>query len=339
MSKDRGVFERRPSVWYARYTDANGKDRWKKAGRKSTAILLYDKLKAKTLRDKLLPELVEKDVPTFGELAADCLVWSKAHKRSWKQDQYRMRRIYDKFGKLRADHVTVEAIDQLKGEMKAAGLSNCAVNRTLALISLTYRLGIEKGKVTDNPIRRVKKFKEPTSRTKFLSEADEAVLRSTIKAKWPRHIPEIDIAIHTGIRQGEQYKLTWNCVDFERAVITLPLTKNGETRHVHLNSVALEALKELFANRKGRERVFKIKCPKEWFKVAVKDSKLEDFRWHDLRHTFASRLVMAGVPLPAVKELLGHKTISMTMRYAHLAPDYQKDCVEKLVAADVAKKK
>jgi site-specific recombinase XerD len=135
---------------------------------------------------------------------------------------------------------------------------------------------------------------------------------------------------------GEQYGLTWDNVSVERKSLTIPLSKNGHSRHVPLNQTAIAALQTVQSQGNGQPWVF-LNCfgqrssgPRKWFDQAVKDAKLQDFTWHCLRHTFASRLVMAGVDIRTVQELMGHKTIQMTVRYAHLAPNHQLAAVEKL---------
>ncbi|MDR3714366.1 MAG: site-specific integrase [Puia sp.] len=128
--------------------------------------------------------------------------------------------------------------------------------------------------------------------------------------------------------------------------IHLGKTKNGSAREVLLNSAAQEAVDHLFAERKRLGITFPtlffyqnlhtmkyepIKSPREWFGNAVEEAKIENMTWHILRHTFASRLVMAGVPLKTVQELMGHKTIAMTARYAHLSPGHKKEALKRLV--------
>ena len=135
----------------------------------------------------------------------------------------------------------------------------------------------------------------------------------------------------TGMRQGEQFTREWNDIDLDAGTIRLPQTKNGECRFVQLNSRALAALRMLHEQSIGSGRVFSNLVPR-WFTDAVQEAKIEDFKWHDLRHTFASRLVMAGVDIRTVQELMGHKSITMTMRYAHLSPKHRIDALEKLCA-------
>ena len=140
------------------------------------------------------------------------------------------------------------------------------------------------------------------------------------------------------MRAGEQYGLRRSGVDLEHGILTV-CGKTGE-RRIHLNSVARSAIEKLLARAAG-EFVCGAKRDgqrdnRSWFEKCVRAAGMvangkRTLRWHDLRHDFASKLVMRGVDLRSVAELLGHKSISMTMRYSHLSPDHQKGNVEKLV--------
>jgi integrase len=158
-----------------------------------------------------------------------------------------------------------------------------------------------------------------------------------MQARWPSHIPELDLALHTGLRLSEMYGLDWQDVDLARCLILIRRGKNGESRYARLNSVALKALTELRKRGDGTGAVIRnlegepLAGPRYWFEKAIEKAKIADFHWHDLRHTFASRLTMAGVGLRATQDALGHKSIAMTVRYSHLAPDFLLNVVEKLV--------
>lgn len=172
---------------------------------------------------------------------------------------------------------------------------------------------------------------------RYLTPEEETKLRTELESSWPGHIPELDLALHTGLRLSEMYGLDWQDVDLTRCLLLIRRGKNGESRYVRLNSIALKALTELKKRGDGTGAVIrnlkgeKLSGPRYWFEKAIQKAGIADFHWHDLRHTFASRLTMAGVGLRATKEALGHKSTAMTVRYAHLDPDFLLNVVERLV--------
>jgi integrase len=185
--------------------------------------------------------------------------------------------------------------------------------------------------------------KEDNGRVRFLRVDEEKALRAAISRNYPEHTPELDVALNTGNRVSEQYRLEWSQIDFEHGILTVATSKTGEGRHIPLNEAGFAALRVLEKNRVSNYVFLRIpghgscwgegvRSPRAWFEDAIEKAGLEDFTWHDLRHTFASRLVMQGVDIRTVAELMGHKTIQMTMRYAHLAPEHKLEAVRKLVA-------
>jgi integrase len=204
-------------------------------------------------------------------------------------------------------------------------------------MSLTFRLAIRNGKAKENPARATRHRREDNSRVRFLSAEEDARLRVVIAADWRQHMPELDLALHTGLRLGEMYGLTWENVNLPQRMLTIPRCKNGERRYIRVNSVAVSALLALRERGNGSGPVIRnlqgepLCGPRYWFERALRTAGIEGFDWHDLRHTFASRLVMAGVNLRAVQDALGHKSIAMTVRYSHLSPGYQLDVLERLV--------
>jgi len=153
--------------------------------------------------------------------------------------------------------------------------------------------------------------------------------------------PLVLLALNTGMRRSELFYLKWENISLSKAMLTIEGAdaKSGKTRHIPLNKEAVAALKGwkgdvknptglVFPSRTGMP-LDNVK--KAWVKL-LQDIKIKEFRWHDMRHHFASRLVMAGVDLNTVRELLGHSDYTMTLRYAHLAPEHKKDAVERLVA-------
>lgn len=140
------------------------------------------------------------------------------------------------------------------------------------------------------------------------------------------------LALNTGLRRGEITQLTWPDIDMaaERVTVRAGYAKSGKARHVPLNSEAVTTLTQ-WKKQHPEGRLFNvIGIPKAWAALMLA-ANIDGFRFHDLRHTFASKLVMAGVDLNTVRELLGHGDITMTLRYAHLAPEHKAAAVEKLV--------
>jgi len=214
-------------------------------------------------------------------------------------------------------------------------------NRWQATFSLVFRVGIDNEKIVRNPAARIRRKTEGNGRVRFLSDAEELRLRAVILRRFPKFLPHFLLSIHTGMRMTEQYGQRWNQVDFERKQIHLNRTKNGEPRTIPLNAVALSALTEMQGEkeRPASEPVFpsartghSLQGSRGWFSSALEEAKITGYSWHCNRHTFASRLVMAGVDLRAVAELLGHRTLQMVMRYSHLAGEHQAAAVERLVA-------
>ncbi len=145
------------------------------------------------------------------------------------------------------------------------------------------------------------------------------------------------VAIHTGLRQSEQFNLLWENVEFATGFITVPRSKHGELRRVRMNdTVLLRALPSrlkspyVFPSATGETPIDARNFMNRIFNPALKRAKIAGLTWHSLRHTFASRLVMAGVDLRTVQELMGHKAIEMTLRYSHLSPGHQLEAVQRL---------
>jgi len=154
------------------------------------------------------------------------------------------------------------------------------------------------------------------------------------------------VALNTGMRKGEIFNLKWQDVDLDLRMIHVSDSKNYEARDIPMNDILYKTLKALREKaEEGQEYVFvnpKTGRPydlKRSFKTALKRAGIEDFTFHDLRHTFASHLVMNGVDLMTVKELLGHKDIKMTMRYSHLSPDHKRVAVKRIEAVLKREKK
>jgi site-specific recombinase XerD len=327
----RGVFEkvRGSGEWWICYWDTQGRKRREKVGTKSNAILLYRKRKTEVLQGKKLPEKLRRATVTFADVARDALAYSRAHKRTYHDDVQRMERMLGWFRERSADSITPQDIERHFEQCIAdEEWAPSTVNHYRSLLSLTYRLAIRDGKTASNPARATRHRREDNSRVRYLTPEEEAKLRTEIELHWPSHMPELDLALHTGLRLSEMYGLEWQDVDLSRHLILIRRGKNGDRRYARLNSVALKALLELRKRSDGTGAVIRnpdgepLAGPRYWWDKAISKAGIADFHWHDLRHTFASRLTMAGVGLRATQDALGHKSIAMTVRYAHLDPDF-----------------
>lgn len=330
----RGVFEKVPgsNVWWIRYTDAQGRFRREKAGTKGMAIDLYRKRKTEALAGKKMPEKLRRATVTFAEIARDALAYSKVHKAatSYRCDAGRMEVLLGWFREYPAESITAQDIER---QFQKQEWAPATPNRYRALLSLTYRLAIRNGKVKENPARLVPHRLEDNARIRFLSADEETSVRKALGEKCPERTAEFDLALNTGLRLSEQYGLLREDVSIPLRILTIRRSKNGTMRHIPLNQAAVKALESLRKRYPASELV----CggsgePRRWFEPILKDAKVANFSWHCLRHTFASRLVMAGVDIRTVQELLGHKTIGMTVRYSHLAPKHTLAAVERLDA-------
>ena len=314
-----GVFEKLPGsgVWWIRYRD-HGKLHREKVGRRQDAIDLYKLRKAEILRGRKLPQNLRKAEIKFNQIVELSLKYSQRHHTDQRNVKSRIAHIVADFGERIASDIKPSEIDEWLAENTAtAGTAN----RYRAVFSLIYREAVRNGLLSSNPARLVRQRKESSGRIRYLLDEEEDRLCQAVRELCPEHMPELTIAVGTGMRKSEQYGLIWPQVDFGRREIHLRKTKNGEARDVPMSVGVLAAFQQLKPARiKPTDRVFAIETPREWFEGVREKAKLTDFRWHDCRHTFCSRLAMAGVPLKTIQSLAGHKTISITARYAHLAP-------------------
>jgi integrase len=275
--------------------------------------------------------------------------------------------------------VTAWNVEKFKAQRLTAGTKAATVNRDLDRIRAALNKAVEWGLLATNPIAGVKRSKGgQVHRVRFLDVAEEARLRNALLAReterrrqrasgnawaqargrdkrplWARdeftdHLMPITLlALNTGLRRGELFGLTWECVSLGRKQLTVAAgtAKSGTVRHVPLNAEAYSVLRRLHKYRDARtDLVFSgasgarlTHMNRSWGGL-VRSAKLTDFRFHDCRHHFASRLVMEGVGLFTVKELLGHSDFDMTQRYAHLSPEHRAVAVEKLVSSKTRKR-
>jgi len=270
---------------------------------------------------------------TLKEFSEDYLKFSKANKAesSYKRDKLSMKHLTEAFGSRIFAKITTQDIELYKITRREK-VSGATVNRELACLSHMFTVAVNWKILTLNPVKNVKKFKEPPGRLRHLTmeELDRLIDSSSETLK-----PIIIMAYNTGMRKSEILQLKWENVDLASRTITVVKSKNNEIRVIPINRWLHETLVSLPSYREHkfvftRKNGECVACIKTAFDNALLRSGITDFRFHDLRHTFASHLVMNGENLKTVQQLLGHKDIKMTMRYSHLSKDYVQKAVDSL---------
>jgi len=233
--------------------------------------------------------------------------------------------------------ITPKRIVAYKAKRYADGVAPATINRELACMKKAFNLAIREWEwCRENPVARVSMEKERNRRDRWLSTGEEDRLLQVARP-WLKDI--ILFALNTGMRMGEIRELTWEGVDLFRKTVTVFRSKNGERRTIPINSLVLDVLKSKAKVRSVKsDYVFPSETYtllddshlRRAFRGAMKLAHIERFHFHDLRHTFATRLVQAGIDLYKVQCLLGHKSSIMTQRYAHHYPESLREGVETL---------
>jgi integrase len=274
---------------------------------------------------------------SFDKAAEDFLTWAKANKRPKTITSYGycIGQLKRSFGGKTLGQIQPFAIEKHK-KMRVEEEAAVSANREIAVLKILFNRCIAWHKYSGaNPVREIKLLREPKGKLRYLDHEEETKLLA--HAREPLRTI-ILVGIYAGLRiQAEALTLKWEDVDFRRALLTVraAYAKSGEGRAININSILKAALKELkersraeyvFAKRDGSP----FKSIRTAFKTACKHAKLTGVTPHTLRHTFASRLAMAGVDVRTIQELGGWKELEMLQRYAHLSPSHKAEAVEKI---------
>lgn len=267
--------------------------------------------------------------------------------RDWPKDRKAyLTRWSEALGHEFLSNITAANIGAERDRYVATGVSNATGNRYVAYLSKVLSVATKEWRLMQhNPCRDLSKLKEGKGRVRYLSADELKRLRAALAGSDLRDLPLlVEAALHSGARAGELVNLRWAELDLETGSAVLGKTKNGERRTIPLRGKVLEALRAkpkigqyVFVSngkpRKDREPVYgRIQYGDEWRAVLAK-AEIEDFRFHDLRHHAASTLVQKGVGIYEVGHLLGHKSIEVTKRYAHLSSDSVTKLGDKLAEA------
>ena len=334
------MFKRNNGVWYTCIRHKNGKKVQKCLGTKNKASAQRNDTK---IRDEINEgtyfERLAGQNKTFKDMVDKFLMEYAPTVSRNMQTSYKtsLNHLIPFFGETNLLSITSKMASRYKVLRKGEGASPASVNRELSMLSTAFNLAIKEWEwVKENPVSKVKNDKENNEIDRWLERDEEKMILDN-SPEWLRDM--ILFAVNTGLRQGELLLLTWSRVNLLRKTILITETKNGKPKTLPLNKFALDVLNNRSKVRsiKG-DLVFFDQSGKKIhpnnlrasFYIVLRKVGIEDFRWHDLRHTFATRLAQAGKDLYKISKLLGHKDITMTQRYAHHCPESLRDAVEAL---------
>lgn len=301
---------------------------------KKVALRIYDRTKGQ-IAESTYRRANQNSMPFYRLVEEFLKKHSNVEKASHKRDFYSGQNLKKYFNKIPIGKISSLSIKEWRQwrskqkTYKGTPVKNATINRELSMLKTMLNFAVEWEWLEENPAERIKKLRGEESRLRILSKEEIGRL---MEESVEHLMPILIIALSTGMRKGEILKLTWKHVDFQNRFIRVVNGKNGEARNVPMNAYLesiLQDLKKKCTNRDGyvftRRNGERIRSIKDAFTAACKRAGIEDFRFHDLRHTAASLLAAGGCDIITLQHVLGHKTLAMTQRYAHLIPDrYQK---------------
>lgn len=294
--------------------------------------------------------------------------WFKTHHKGHEKTLHTLNNNFDAIMPQRIDAISGRDLEQIRTGWMQAGNKASTVNRKIGSISGVFSRAVEWEYIGTHPLAKLKQLKvdslglvryldtdeakrlrealdtrqdeiraERESANQWRADRGKQQMQSLLQLPFTDHLkPMVLVSLNTGMRRGELFDLKWSAVNFSTNTITATgdTTKTNDTRHIPMNKETVSVLEHwkkqagksryVFPNQEGG-RLEDVKSA--WLRL-LERAKIDGFRWHDMRHDFASRLVMAGVPLNTVRDLLGHSDIKMTLRYAHLAPGTKAAAVE-----------
>jgi len=334
----------------------------KKAGEVAHGIDIQEEKKAQRLAAER-----ERHGSLRGFFDKQYFPWLKEHRKSWRDTETRIKKHFGYLFDRHLNEIDAWSIEKWRSEQIKKGANKNTLNRHMSALKAMLSKAVEWEVIDHHPLTKVKPLKtDKKGKVRYLSNSEEITLRKALQKRdmkikserdsanqWRRergydllpdlkrthyadHLtPIVLLALNTGMRRGELFNLDWADINLRSKMLTVEgeTAKSGETRHIPLNSEVVETLKNWKAQGNNKGYVFEGKkrsrldnISSSWATL-ITDAKIKKFRFHDLRHSFASKLVMKGVPLNTIRELLGHADLKTTLRYAHLAPDHKADAV------------
>jgi integrase len=333
-----GLFRRSQSkCWWMSFI-ANGKQYQKSTGTKDRhqAERIYAKIQTQIVEDKFFESDLAKQ-HTLSELMDRYMLEVVSHKapRTQETNKVQIAHLLSFFGDITLDKVTPESISRYRSKRLADGVKLQTIRYELIILSHAFNIAVREWQwVRLNPMKFIKMPRQENKIERWLTHEEQEKVLSHCE-DWLKQLVIFDL--HTGLRMNELLNLRWQDVDLMRKTAVIIESKNHEKRTLPLNEVAIEVLRDTSASsriismegyvftRDGK-KIAKHEL-QYYFKRAVKRAKIAHCRFHDLRHTFATRLAQSGIDIYKIAKLLGHKDIKTTQRYAHHCPESLRDGV------------
>lgn len=357
-------------TWLIDYKRPDGRRNTKKIGDAKILTVMQareiakEKLAIVTLGED--PGEKEKiDIKTLSDLINIYAEWVIPNRKTGAYNIQLLKRAFDVFLEKDIDSITLLEVEKWRTKQRSKNFKLATINRKTTALKTLFNWSVRHGLVPQNPIKNLSPFVEVDSdkKIRYLSEEERGKLFQALNARenelkkqrknhneWLKargkpllrdlnkcffadHLkPAVLLALNTGIRRGALFSLRWEDINFKEETLTLNAenSKTNKRQIVPMNEIVKKTLFEWQKQTKSNGKVFEISdCRSSWDSI-LKKAGIKNFRWHDMRHDFASRLVMAGVDLNTVRELLGHSDLKMTLRYAHLSPNVKKKAVDLL---------
>lgn len=271
---------------------------------------------------------------TFSDLCEEYTPYAVSNKAqsTIDKDKSRMKVLLAHFGKSKIAEISAKDVEQYM-QKRSLKLKPASVNRELALLRHMLSKAVDWGYLDSNPAKKVKPFKEPPGRVRYLSDGERERLLNSCSGMLKTLVLT---AMLTGMRKSELQDLTWDDVNLDEGLITLVKTKNNEIRRIPISKELLPVLRSLRDSMPFAHHVFSKPDGSPYgnwrtaFDNACIRAGIKDFRFHDLRHTFASYIAMCGHNAFTIQALTGHKTLSMVQRYTHLSNEYLRSAVDEI---------
>ncbi|OAQ21031.1 tyrosine-type recombinase/integrase [Thermosulfurimonas dismutans] len=327
------LWRRENGIYYIVWRDRDGRQRMRSTRTRDKALArrIFNQFKRQWLAGKLV-ELDRGPKVPFGRFVEEFLRWAESTLKPATSETYRhaLKHALEVFGASRTlDSIRSRDLDALLVHLRQKGLSPVSVNKVFRHLKAAFSKAVEWSYLRENPVKRGNPLRVQRELPRFLSQGE--ILRLLRAIEDPHFRAFVRFALFSGLRRSELLALTWEHLDLKRGFVRVPLGKGTEERFLPISSRLREVIEDLRAlGVKGRLFPWSRSYVSHRFQRYARKAGLSGVRLHDLRHTFASHLVMAGVDIRTVQKLMGHADIKATMVYAQLSPDHLREAMERL---------